>query len=63
MAGHHLHHTLVGHEVVARTPGDIPHEGLLVAVGEDRLLIWADGGLVPVTRLLTTILDPPDRQP
>lgn len=62
MLGHHLHHTLIGHRVVVHTPGDVPHAGLLVSVGEDRLVLAMDGGslIVPVDRLLTTRLERPD---
>lgn len=56
--GHHLHHTLIGHTVTVRTPGDYAKTGLLVAVGEDRLVLSVDGVLTPMVRLITTGLEP-----
>lgn len=60
MVGHHLHHTCVGHCVTVRTPGAVPCTGLLVSVGEDRLVVEVDGRLESVVRLLTTRLDRPE---
>lgn len=58
--GHHLHHTLIGHTVTVRTPGDPPHVGMLVAVGQDRLVLDTHQGLRSVARLLTTGVEADD---
>lgn len=57
--GHHLHHNYIGHEVTVRTPGDTARTGLLVAMGNDRLVLSSDTGVAAVARLLTTRLEVP----
>lgn len=55
--GHHLHHTLVGHRVTVCTPGELLRTGLLVSVGDDRLVLNSELGTWAAARLYTTRLE------
>jgi hypothetical protein len=59
LMGYAKHHLLIGHDVTVRTPGDIPHRGILISVGNDRLVLHNTlTGITPVTRLMTTGVEP-----